>query len=104
VIFVSFVVVFWESLMAIKVSIPTLLREHTGGQTTVEAGGDTVKAALDDLCAKFPALAAKIFDRGQVRMHLNVFLNEEDIRYLDELNTKVKAGDALDIIPSVAGG
>ena len=90
--------------MAIKVSIPTLLREHAGGKTVIEAKGDTVKAALDDVCTQFPALGAKIFDRGQVRMHLNLFLNEEDVRYLDELSTKVKDGDALDIIPSVAGG
>ncbi len=90
--------------MPIKISIPTLLRDQTGGKTVIETKGDTVKAALDDLCIQFPALGAKLFDRGQVRMHLNVFLNEEDIRYLDELSTKVKDGDALDIIPSVAGG
>ena len=53
---------------------------------------------------KFPALGAKIFDRGEVRMHLNVYLNSEDIRYLDELATKTKDGDELDIIPAVAGG
>jgi sulfur-carrier protein len=90
--------------MPIKIQVPTLLREHAGGKTTVEANGDTVKAALDDLCAQFPALAAKIFDRGEVRMHLNVYLNSEDIRYLDELATKTKDGDELDIIPAVAGG
>jgi molybdopterin synthase sulfur carrier subunit len=90
--------------MAIKIAIPTLLREQTGGKTVIDAKGDTVRAALEDLCAQFPALKAKIFDRDQVRMHLNVFLNEEDVRYLDELSTKVKDGDALDIIPSVAGG
>jgi molybdopterin synthase sulfur carrier subunit len=90
--------------MPIKIQIPTLLREHAGGKTTVAAKGDTVKAALDDLCAQFPALAAKIFDRGEVRMHLNLYLNSEDIRYLDELATKTKDGDELDIIPAVAGG
>ncbi len=90
--------------MSIKIQIPTLLREHAGGQTTVDAKGETVKAALDDLCARFPALAAKIFERGEVRMHLNVYLNSEDIRYLDELATKTKDGDELDIIPAVAGG
>ena len=90
--------------MSIKIQIPTLLREHAGGKTTVAAAGDTVKAALDDLCAQFPALGAKIFDRGEVRMHLNLYLNSEDIRYLDELGTKTKDGDELDIIPAVAGG
>lgn len=90
--------------MPVKVQIPTHLREHTQGQTTVLVGGSTVQEALAELCAKFPAMNAKLFDRGQVRMHLNVYLNTEDIRYLDELATATKDGDELDIIPSVAGG
>lgn len=90
--------------MPVKIQIPTLLREHAGGKTLVETKGETVRAALDDLCAQFPALAPKIFDRGEVRMHLNVYLNSEDVRYLDELATKTKDGDELDIIPAVAGG
>jgi molybdopterin synthase sulfur carrier subunit len=90
--------------MAIKIQIPTPLREHTQGQTMVETAGATVQAALTDLCAKFPALAAKIFDRGEVKPFLNVYLNDEDIRYLDSLATSVKDGDELSIIPAVAGG
>jgi len=90
--------------MPVKIQIPTLLREHAAGKNVVDASGDTVKAALEDLCKQFPALGAKIFDRGEVRMHLNVYLNSEDIRYLDELSTKTKDGDELDIIPAVAGG
>lgn len=90
--------------MSIQIQIPTPLREHTRGQTTVDVAGATVKDALDDLCKQHPALSAKLFDRGQVRPHLNIFLNEEDIRYLDELTTALKAGDKLDIIPAVAGG
>jgi molybdopterin converting factor small subunit len=90
--------------MAVQIQIPTPLREHTQGNTTVAVGGATVKDALDDLCKQFPALSAKLFDRGQVRPHLNIFLNEEDVRYLDEMATAVKDGDKLDIIPAVAGG
>ncbi len=90
--------------MSIKIQIPTPLREHTQGKTTVETGGASVKAALDELCQKFPSLAAKIFDKGEVKPFLNVYLNDEDIRYLDSLATPVKDGDELSIIPAVAGG
>ena len=90
--------------MAIKIQIPTPLREHTQGQTTVAVAGATVQAALNDLCGKFPTLSAKIFDRGEVKPFLNVYLNDEDIRYLDSLATAVKDGDELSIIPAVAGG
>ncbi len=90
--------------MAIKVQIPTPMRQHTDNQTTVEAAGGTVKAVLDDLAAKFPALSQRIFDNGQVRRFVNIYLNDEDIRYLDNLATPVKDGDELAIIPAVAGG
>jgi MoaD family protein len=90
--------------MAIKVQIPTPMRQHTGGQATVEAGGSTVKAVLDDLGQKFPAITGRLFENGQVRRFVNVYLNDEDIRYLDSLNTAVKDGDELSIIPAVAGG
>ena len=90
--------------MAIKVQIPTPMRQHTDNQTTVEAAGGTVQAVLDDLAAKFPALSQRIFDNGQVRRFVNIYLNDEDIRYLDNLQTAVKEGDELSIIPAVAGG
>lgn len=90
--------------MSIKVQIPTPLREHTQGKVTVETGGTTVKAVLDDLCKQFPNLSAKLFDRGEVKPFLNVYLNDEDIRYLDSLATATKDGDELSIIPAVAGG
>jgi sulfur-carrier protein len=90
--------------MPIKIQIPTPLREHTQGKTTVETSGATVQAALNELCQKFPALSAKIFDKGEVKPFLNVYLNDEDIRYLDSLATAVKDGDELSIIPAVAGG
>jgi len=90
--------------MAVKVQIPTPMRQHTEGKATVEAAGATVKSVLDDLGAKFPGIAARLFDNGQVRRFVNVYLNDEDIRYLDNLNTAVKDGDELSIIPAVAGG
>jgi molybdopterin synthase sulfur carrier subunit len=90
--------------MAIKIHIPTPLRQHTEGQAVIETGGATVQAALDDLSRKFPALNQRIFENGQVRRFVNVYLNDEDIRYLDNLATPVKDGDELAIIPAVAGG
>ncbi len=90
--------------MPVKVQIPTPMRQHTEGQTVVEAAGTTVKGVLDDLGAKFPGLLARIFDNGQVRRFVNIYLNDEDVRYLDNLATPVKDGDELAIIPAVAGG
>lgn len=90
--------------MAINVFIPSPLRPHTGGQTTVTVGGDTVGAALRELTTQHPALADRIFDAGQVRRFLNLYVNDEDVRYLDSLDTAVKPGDELSIIPAVAGG
>jgi molybdopterin converting factor small subunit len=80
------------------------MRQHTEGQAVVEASGTTVQALLDDLGRKYAAITAKLFDGGQVRRFVNIYLNDEDIRYLDNLATPVKDGDELSIIPAVAGG
>ncbi len=90
--------------MSVKVQIPTPLREHTGGAATVAASGATVHAVLADLLKQFPVLEARLFDKGQVRRFINLYLNNEDIRFLDNLATPVKDGDELAIIPAVAGG
>jgi len=80
------------------------MRQHTQGQGVVEASGATVQAALDDLGRRFPALQERLFENGRVRRFVNVYLNDEDIRYLDSLATATKDGDELSIIPAVAGG
>ena len=90
--------------MAIKVQIPTPMRQHTDGQALVQVGGGTVQGVLDSLGEKYPGLTSRIFENGQVRRFVNLYLNEEDIRYLDNLATPVKDGDELAIIPAVAGG
>jgi MoaD family protein len=90
--------------MSVRIQIPTPLRQHTQGTATVEASGATVQSVFDDLGRQFPAITQRIFDNGQVRRFVNVYLNDEDIRYLDNLNTAVKDGDELAIIPAVAGG
>jgi len=90
--------------MAIRIHIPTPMRQHTDGKAVVEVTGITIKAALDDLGRKFPAVVQRIFENGQVRRFVNVYLNDEDVRYLDNLQTAVKDGDEVSIIPAVAGG
>ena len=90
--------------MAIRIHIPTPKRPHTEGQAVVETSGATVQAALEDLGRKFPAVTQRLFENGEVRRFVNVYLNDEDIRYLDSLGTAVKDGDELSIIPAVAGG
>jgi MoaD family protein len=90
--------------MSIRVQIPTPMRQHTEGKAVVEVSGSTVQAVLDNLGQKFPGINQRLFDNGQVRRFVNVYLNDEDIRYLDNLGTAVKDGDELSIIPAVAGG
>jgi molybdopterin converting factor small subunit len=90
--------------MPIKIEIPAPLREQAGGNTEVAVTGDTVGAALADLVKQYPALEPKLFQNGSVRPYINVFVNDEDIRYLDELDTKVADGVVVALIPAVAGG
>src|SRR3984957_10322492 len=88
-----------------KILIPTPLRQFTGKQDSVTVTGDTVGSALADLTAQFPDLRKQIFnDEGKVRSFVNVYLNDEDIRYLSKTDTPVKDGDAISLVPSIAGG
>ncbi len=90
--------------MPVRVHIPTPMRQHTDGQAVVEVSASSVKEALDNVGAKYPGITGRLFENGQVRRFVNVYLNDEDIRYLDSLQTAVKEGDELSIIPAVAGG
>lgn len=90
--------------MTIKVRIPTPLRTLTHGQDEVQAEGATVRAVIEHLEAQYPGLEDRICDDKGVRRFVNVFLNDEDIRFLDGLDSAVKAGDSVEIIPAIAGG
>jgi molybdopterin converting factor small subunit len=90
--------------MPVKIEIPSPLREQAGGQTDVPVTGATVQAALADLVRQYPALGPKLFADGKLRPYINVFVNDEDIRYLDEMQTPVADGQVVAIIPAVAGG
>ena len=87
-----------------RVQIPPPLREQANGLAEVPVSGTTVAAALADLIVQCPALESKIFDKGKLRPHINVLLNDEDIRYLDDLDTAVTDGQAIALMPAVAGG
>jgi sulfur-carrier protein len=86
------------------VRIPTPLRPHADGLDSVTAPGATVGEVLTALVAIYPALRERIFDGADLRRFVNVYVNDEDIRYLDDLNTVVDNKDDVSIIPAVAGG
>jgi molybdopterin synthase sulfur carrier subunit len=89
----------------VKVRVPTPLRKYTGGAEAVEAEGGTVAALVADLDRRYPGIRERICDEaGEVRRFVNVFVNGEDIRFLDRLQTALKAGDELSIVPAIAGG
>jgi molybdopterin synthase sulfur carrier subunit len=90
--------------MPITVQIPQAMRQHADGQASVDLSGANVKEVLDALGVKFPNIVGRIFENGQVRRFVNIYLNDEDIRYLDNLQSATKDGDVLAIIPAVAGG
>ena len=91
--------------MAIEVRIPTILRTYTGGAKAVEAGGDTLSEVIDDLESRHPGLRARLLeDDGALRRFVNVYVNDEDVRFLGGLQTKVVDGDSVTVLPAVAGG
>ncbi len=87
-----------------NIKIPTPLRAFTGGEAQITVGGETVGAALRDLVTQHPDLKQHLFNGDDLRNFVNVFLGEEDVRFLDGLETELSAGDNLRIIPSIAGG
>jgi sulfur-carrier protein len=91
--------------MSVEVRIPTMMRPDTGGEAAVTATGGTIGEVLDDLVARFPNLADKLrTDDGNLHKFVNVYVNDDDIRYLEQLDTKVTDGDVISILPAVAGG
>ena len=91
--------------MAIEVRLPNILRPHAGGQATVTADGATIGEVLRSLVAEFPGLTGQLItETGQMHKFVNVYVNDDDVRYLDKLETKVADGDTVSILPAVAGG
>lgn len=90
--------------MAIEVRIPTILRTYTDGQKAVTGSGATLADLLDDLESRHTGLRARLIEGGQLRRFVNVYLNDEDVRFLDGLGTKLGDGDVVTVLPAVAGG
>ncbi|AQS69368.1 MoaD/ThiS family protein [Streptomyces pactum] len=90
--------------MAIEVRIPTILRQYTDGQKAVEGTGNTLAELFADLETRHPGVQARIVDGEQLRRFVNVYLNDEDVRFLDGIDTKLTDGDSITILPAVAGG
>ena len=91
--------------MSVSVRIPTILRTYTGGESEVTADGADLAAVLDDLEANHPGIKARVLDdAGDLRRFVNVYVGNEDVRFLDNLATPTPDGTQISVIPAVAGG
>ena len=91
--------------MPVEVKLPTVLRTHADGQAVVSSDGATVGEVFADIVARFPSMRGNLLDdTGGLHKFVNVYRNDDDIRYLEQLDTKVEDGDVLSILPAVAGG
>jgi sulfur-carrier protein len=91
--------------MSLSVRIPTPLRKFTGDKADIEADGSIVSEVIDNLEERHPGIKDSLVDEtGSLRRFVNVYVNEEDIRFLDGTETQVKNGDSLTIVPAIAGG
>jgi MoaD family protein len=91
--------------MAVEIKLPTVLRAHADGQSSVTVEGATIGDAFADLVGRFPGLRANLLgEGGGLHKFVNVYVNDDDIRYLDQLETKLSDGDEVTILPAVAGG
>jgi molybdopterin synthase sulfur carrier subunit len=94
-----------RTLVAVEVRLPTMLRRHAGGERSVRGVGSTVREVLEDLERNYPGIARAIFtEDGELHRFINIYLNDEDIRFERGLDTLVREGDVLAILPAVAGG
>jgi molybdopterin synthase sulfur carrier subunit len=89
----------------VSVHVPTALRGHVGEQAKVEVEGATVRDVLDRLVEQHPGLRGRLLDdAGELNKFVNVYVNDEDVRFLENLGTALKAGDTVTLVPSIAGG
>jgi sulfur-carrier protein len=90
--------------MTVSVSIPTILRTHTGGEKRVTADGDTLQAVITDLENNYSGITDKIVDGDKLHRFVNIYVNDEDVRFSGGLATEISDGDSVTILPAVAGG
>lgn len=91
-------------MATITVSIPTILRTHTGGEKRVTASGDTLQAVIDDLDSQYAGLKERLVADGKLHRFVNIYVNDEDVRFSGGLQTETAGGDEITILPAVAGG
>ena len=91
--------------MPVQVNLPTVLRPHAGGERTVAVDGTTVGEVLSALVARYPGMSGQVIDdSGSLHKFVNIYLNDDDVRYLSGVDTAVVTSDELSILPAVAGG
>ncbi len=90
--------------MAIDVRIPTILRTYTDGQKAVDGSGATLDELIADLDSRHPGIRERLVDKGELRRFVNVYLNDEDVRFISGIATELSDGDSVTILPAVAGG
>lgn len=91
--------------MSVNVRVPTILRTYTGGESEVSAQGSTVTEVLDSLDETYPGIRGRIVDeQGALRRFVNVYVGNDDVRFLDGLDTAIEEGREVSVIPAVAGG
>lgn len=90
--------------MAIEVKIPTIMRTHTGGEKAVTGEGATLAALIEDLEKNHPGIADRLLEDGKLRRFVNVYVNDEDVRFLGGLESPLSDGDEVVVLPAVAGG
>ena len=90
--------------MSVSVSIPTILRTHTGGEKRVTATGATLQAVISDLEANYSGISERLVDNGKLHRFVNIYVNDEDVRFSGGLDTAIADGDSVTILPAVAGG
>jgi molybdopterin synthase sulfur carrier subunit len=90
--------------MTVTVSVPTILRSHTGGEKRVTATGDTLQAVISDLEANYSGITSRLVDNGKLHRFVNIYVNDEDVRFSGGLDTEISDGDSVTILPAVAGG
>ncbi|WP_025735195.1 MoaD/ThiS family protein [Mycobacterium genavense] len=90
--------------MNVTVSIPTILRPHTGGEKRVSASGGTLAAVIGDFEAHYAGISERLIDSGKLHRFVNIYVNDEDVRFSGGLDTVIADGDSVTILPAVAGG
>jgi sulfur-carrier protein len=93
--------------MTVTVSVPTILRSHTGGEKRVSARGNTLQAVISDLESNYSGISERLVDSanpGKLHRFVNIYVNDEDVRFSGGLDTEISDGDSVTILPAVAGG